>query len=194
MTEKDVEDVVRVHLASFPDFFASEMGGRVLKVYYSSLVRAGNPAFVLVAEGAVVGFVTGFLAQRDASNIWLLNAPSFALAAARELIAHPLLVLRTVRRLVERFRVDAQRRTREDGATLSSIAVLPSWRGHGRADDLMRQFISAVSAKGCTKVYLETDADENERINAFYARNGFQLERVRITSEGRRLNDYVYEL
>ncbi|KXU16623.1 hypothetical protein SORDD17_00170 [Streptococcus oralis] len=41
---------------------------------------------------------------------------------------------------------------------------------------------------------LETDAVNNDRVNHFYEKNGFQLHREFTTAEGRKMNEYMYYL
>ena len=39
---------------------------------------------------------------------------------------------------------------------------------------------------------LETDADNNEKANRFYLKNGFKKEREYLTAEGRKMIEYRY--
>ena len=41
-------------------------------------------------------------------------------------------------------------------------------------------------------INLETDACDNDAVNNFYLRNGFQLARNYVTAEGRKMNEYRY--
>lgn len=42
-------------------------------------------------------------------------------------------------------------------------------------------------------INLETDAENNDGANAFYKKNGFELARQFVTSEGRKMNEYRYK-
>jgi ribosomal protein S18 acetylase RimI-like enzyme len=76
----------------------------------------------------------------------------------------------------------------QDGdVELSSISVLPKQSGKGLARMLISSFIEAAQTKGYRSIYLATDADGNERVNAFYQRQGFQIAHSRFQGQ-RKMN------
>jgi len=75
-------------------------------------------------------------------------------------------------------------------AGLFSIGVSPELQGTGAGKKLVQAFLEDARERGCKKVFLTTDRDDNDVVNAFYQRIGFAVERQYITPEGRRMNEY----
>jgi ribosomal protein S18 acetylase RimI-like enzyme len=77
---------------------------------------------------------------------------------------------------------------------VSTICVAPWGRGSGVAARMLEQFCSVASTRGARYVYLTTDRDENERVNAFYTRAGFELDEEIRRDGGRVMNRYIKDL
>ena len=75
-----------------------------------------------------------------------------------------------------------------------SIAVKPDMAGKGVGRLLVTAFLEAMSRKGAAAVSLTTDRDSNDRTNRFYQELGFRIDRVFVTAEGRRMNEYKIEI
>lgn len=189
MCAADVELVVRLHLASFPDFFLSFLGQRFLALFYSGVVIAPEGiAFVYLNDSKQPsGFVAGTsnpqgfysrLLKRD----WL----KFALASIVPILKKPA-IFRRVARAVSH---PSDNPVGDDVAGLFSIGVLPELQGTGAGKALVQAFLAEAKARGCTKVFLTTDRDKNDAVNVFYSKLGFTVERQYSTPEGRRMNEY----
>jgi ribosomal protein S18 acetylase RimI-like enzyme len=74
---------------------------------------------------------------------------------------------------------------------LSSIAVAPEASGNGAGKRLIRAFLARAQSMDARCVYLTTDADGNDAVNAFYRNVGFQHTRRFMQREGRWMNEYV---
>jgi ribosomal protein S18 acetylase RimI-like enzyme len=61
---------------------------------------------------------------------------------------------------------------------LFTIGVDPERGGRGIGQTLIRGFLEESARRGGDSVYLTTDAEENERVNAFYRKLGFTLEKT----------------
>lgn len=184
-----VKDVVRVHLASFPGFFLSFLGPRFLSLFYSAICTdTDGIAFVYQNEfGVPAGFVAGTsnpsgfykrLLKRD----WL----KFATAAIIPVLKKPSVVSRVARALFH----PAANPVGANVAGLFSIGVLPELQGSGAGKKLVQAFLEEARKRGCKRVFLTTDRDNNAPVNAFYAKLGFSVERQYVTPEGRRMNEY----
>ena len=74
---------------------------------------------------------------------------------------------------------------------LSSIAVAPETSGNGLGKVLMRAFLTQARSMDAQCVYLTTDADGNDAVNAFYRDVGFKPTRRFLQRKGRWMNEYV---
>jgi len=188
----DVPSVVDVHLASFTGFFLASLGERFLRELYKSiLMDEAHIAFVCAKEGKVLGFVAG--AARPVGfygRALKRNWRGFVIASILPILKNPMMVIRFWRRLI------ATRGTRFDSgdALLMSVAVSPNRQGNGIGRQLVSKFLEEASSRGCVSVSLTTDALENDSVNRFYRSMKFQLSKEYITTEGRRMNEYVYTL
>lgn len=189
MTTADIDRVVAVHVESFPGFFLSFLGPGFLRRYYAGIVAAPEGiAFVWAdAGGQVAGFVAGSanpggfyrrLLRRD----WL----GFCFASLPAVCRRPSVVPRLFRALSH----PGANPVGADVAGLFSIAVAPSTQGSGAGGSLVRAFLDEAGRRGAGKVFLTTDRDDNDGVNAFYRNLGFSLERQYLTPEGRRMNEY----
>lgn len=187
---EDIPGMVRVHLASFPNFFLTFMGPRFLELLYREIAREpGNVSLVSVAEdGRIIGFAVGVgnqvgLYKRLASKRWV----AFALASLRSAIRNPFVIPR----LLRAFNYPSLASAASCPGLLMSIAVDPGAKGRGVGKDLVRRFLLEMRTMGIDRVCLTTDRDDNEHTNGFYRRCGFTLAREFRTPEGRWMNEFV---
>jgi ribosomal protein S18 acetylase RimI-like enzyme len=189
----DVSNVVAVHLSSFPGFFLSFLGSRFLSLFYSGICSAPEGiAFVYLDDAGVpAGFVAGTtnpggfysrLLKRD----WL----KFALTSIVPVLKKPSVIVRVARAVYH----PSDNPIGDDVAGLFSIGVLPVLQGTGAGKKLVQAFLDEAKQRGCKRVFLTTDRDNNEAVNAFYAKLGFSIVRQYVTPEGRRMNEYRIKL
>lgn len=189
----DVKDVVDVHLSSFPGFFLSFLGSRFLLLFYSGVCSAPEGiAFVyLNAVGRPAGFVVGTsnpggFYSRLLKRYWL----KFALASIIPVLRKPS-VIRRIARAVSHPSINP---IGDDVAGLFSIGVLPELQGKGTGKKLVQSFLDEAKQRGCKRVFLTTDRDNNDSVNSFYEKLGFEIERQYVTPEGRQMNEYWINL
>ena len=190
MLDRDVSEMVSVHLASFPNFFLTFMGPRFLDLLYREIYREpGNVCLIAEsADGGIIGFAVGVKDQaglyaRLASRKWF----AFAMASASTVLRHPSVLPRLLRALKYSNKVSRA----ACPALLMSIAVAPSAEGKGVGQSLVTEFLHQMSRQGVDKICLTTDRDNNDAANGFYRRLGFSKVREFITQEGRAMNEYV---
>jgi ribosomal protein S18 acetylase RimI-like enzyme len=192
MTPADLQEVVEVHLASFPGFFLTFLGRRFLTLLYEQM-QHDDEGVVLVAASAdrIAGFVAGvrhqggFYQRLIARKKW-----AFARAAFWAVLRRPAILPRLVRAL--RRPAEAQRSAA--AACLMSIAVRPEAAGQRIGQQLVRAFCGEMWQRGAPAVCLTTDRDSNELTNRFYQQLGFQLSSTFVTPEGRAMNEYFISL
>lgn len=189
MTPRTVKAVVDVHLSSFPGFFLSFLGPRFLSLFYSGICTAPEGiAFVYQNElGLPAGFVAGTSNPRGFySRLLKRDWFKFAFASILPVMKKPSVIGRVARALTH----PASNPVGDDVAGLFSIGVLPELQGTGAGKKLVRAFLDEAEKRGCQKVFLTTDRDNNDSVNEFYQKLGFTIERQYITPEGRRMNEY----
>ncbi len=82
----------------------------------------------------------------------------------------------------------------EHSCELASIAVDPCCARRGVGKVLVGRIIDRAREMNATKLYLTTDAENNDGTNAFYRGLGFRLADVFPTPRGRLLNEFVVSL
>lgn len=188
-----IEQVITVHMRSFPKFFLTFLGPGFLKEFYSSFLV--DPAGVgFVGEDARTKNVLGVIAgpvrpegyfKRLLKRRWW----AFCLASIAVVIKRPA----SVRRL---FRAVFYRGAPLPGpprSLLSSIAVCPDAQKYGIGRLLVEAWSREVHRRGSSGCYLTTDAQDNDVVNNFYQKIGWKVHSSFTTPEGRRMNYYVLD-
>jgi len=181
-----------VHLAGFEGFFLSFLGPRFLQLYYEGIVDYPDGAgYVYLEGGRVVGFVCGVVGpSRFYRYLIRTRWWRFAMAALGATLRRPSIIPRLFRALS----YPGQTSRQEDDATLTSIVVEPAVQDKEIGTKLVTIFLEDMRARGAKRVNLTTDRYGNDKVNAFYERQGFHCERTLVTPEGRAMNEYVISL
>jgi GNAT superfamily N-acetyltransferase len=190
MSPIHIDEVVKVHLASFPGYFLSFLGPSFLRLFYEGILDdPGGIALVVTSPaGRIEGFAAGVLQQAGfysrliRKRIW-----TFAAASLTSLMRRPSIMPRLLRAL----RRPAESTEAAADACLMSIAVRPDAESMGLGGRLIEGFCLEVSRRGAPGLCLTTDQHKNERANRFYRRWGFRIHRTYVTPEGRTMNEYV---
>lgn len=189
MSASDVDAVTAVHLAAFPGFFLSFLGGRVLREIYRAMVADEESIAFVATEGErIIGFVAGSMSggvyRRAARRRWF----RFGLASLGALMRRPWIAPRLLRSFF------APTAPAVEGAPLIALAVDPRVQGSGSGKLLTRAFIDEARRRGARAVVLTTDRSGNDAVNAFYRAQGFQVAREFVTPEGRDMNEYILDI
>jgi ribosomal protein S18 acetylase RimI-like enzyme len=188
LAEADVAVVVEIHLRTFQGFFLSFLGRGFLRLLYESIRTAPEGVALVATRGPVVGFAAGVTSQRSffrrlvREHWW-----RFGRAAAGAALRRP----STIPRLLRALRRPAESEEAAADAALLSIGVLPELEGSGIGSRLIEAFVAEMGRRGADAVSLTTDRDDNDRVNRFYERHGFHVQRSYVTPEGRALLEYV---
>lgn len=193
----DLEQIVAVHAAAFPEFFLTSLGPAFLRAYYRAVLDF-DAGCVLVAElgGRVAGFVAGFAEPCRFYAVFRRRPLTFASAILAGLLRRPWLIGHIVGRVgsvLHRGRDVRQHPAADTACELSSLAVDPRARRRGIGRRLVAAFVAEARGRGLDVVRLTTDARGNDPVNAFYAGLGFQLA-SRCTGSSRPMNEYELPL
>ncbi|MDH4272690.1 MAG: GNAT family N-acetyltransferase [Candidatus Aminicenantes bacterium] len=188
-----VDTIVGIHLAAFPGFFLSFLGRRFLRELYKAFAT-DKTSISLVAEAPVSGELMGFAAgtldpARFFRSLLVRRWWAFGFSSLPAIVRNPRSALRIFRGVSYRGNQPEGRKR----ALLSSIAVIPGQRDHGLGNDLLKRWVERARAKGAEGCYLTTDAENNDAVNRFYARNGWRVESEFITPEGRKMYRYTLD-
>lgn len=189
MEAKDIEQVVAVHLDSFPEFFLSFLGPRFLNIFYSGICSAPEGiGFVYInSSGIPAGFIAGTSNPRGFySSLLKKDWLKFSFASLNAIRRKPSII----KRIARAFFHPSENPVGDDVAGLLSIGVLPEHQGSGIGKILVNTFLEETVKSGCKKVFLTTDRDNNDATNVFYQNLGFSIMRQYVTPEGRNMNEY----
>jgi ribosomal protein S18 acetylase RimI-like enzyme len=186
----DLPRIVDIHRKSFGNFFLTRLGCGFLHRYYR-FVLDYTCGILLVSEGqnTLQGFACGFVDPAGFYRRMWRAKLTFAVPVLSALVRHPCLinkVLYGVRRIHATAAVWP-----EGSCELSSIAVAPERAGSGLGKALIESFLGEARSMHARCVFLTTDADGNDAVNAFYRNVGFQHTRRFVHGEGRWMNEYV---
>ena len=178
----DLDEIVALHIRSFPEFFLSKLGPKVLRVFYSEFVHCTDTVAVKATRGRdIVGVAVGPLHPeaffRDLiRRRWM----ALGLGAMTFVLTHPTQGLRVIRAV--RYRGSA---ADVPGALLSAICVDPSARCAGVGRRLLRTWEAAALQHGAKFAHLTTDEVENDEVIRFYKSVGWSIHSRYTTPERR---------
>ena len=93
-------------------------------------------------------------------------------------------------RLLRAFTYSGESKREEAYIELSSIGVSPDEKNKGIGSRMIQYLNKVVEHDRFSYIKLETDSDNNEGANHFYQKNGFVLDHIYETPEGRKMNEY----
>lgn len=185
-----INEIAVLHKKAFPDFFLTQLGIPFLRTLYNGYLEDEDSGIIVAEDG---GKIFGIIAySKNYSNFYkgLIKHKiiQFAWYSFLAVLRKPIFA----KRLLGAFRKSDLVTKNVKYVELASICICPSMKGKGLGSQLIDYFKSFVDFSKFAYINLETDADDNEVVNQFYVKNGFQLERVYTTAEGRRMNEYRY--
>ena len=185
----DLQQIVAVHLKSFPGFFLTFLGHDFLALLYKCM-QSDPESVVLVAssDGRIEGFVAGVMHQSGFYQRLIgKRKRAFAVASLGALVKRPAIAPRLLRALSRH----AAAQQASAHACLMSIAVRTGSQGQGIGKQLVAAFCRELARLGAPAVCLTTDRDNNDRVNRFYQQLGFRHAHSFVTPEGRAMNEYL---
>ena len=183
-------EIATIHKEAFPHFFLTQLGKGFLTTLYQGYIEDKESGIIVAEDNS---HIVGFIAyskdySRFFSELKKNHIMRFAFSSLIAVIKKPSYFKRLLRALKKS---DEVKRT-EKYVELASIGVIHSSQGFGVGSKLIDRIKSMVDFSIYEYINLETDADNNEEVNAFYRKKGFELYREYVTPEGRRMNEYRF--
>lgn len=182
--------ISELHIHAFPRFFLTQLGKNFLKTLYAGYIEDSDSGIIIAEnDNSLLGFIAY---SNDYSKFYqgLLKRHilKFALCSACAAIRHPSFI----KRLLGAFKKSDEVAKADNYVELASIGIDPKFEGKGIGTKMIDYLKLNTDFNKYVFINLETDADNNERANTFYQKNGFELARSFVTAEGRRMNEYRY--
>lgn len=191
--ESDIENVVEIHFAAFPDFFLSQLGRKFLTLYYNS-VRKHKEGILLVCEkdGEIIGLCagtllsSGFNAKLIKSNLFRYGVESLKL-----LFTNPKSLIHLIKNMKKE-----NSSIGDDGtyAELLSIAVNPNVQRSGVGKAMLLALEEEVKKNDGKRLSLTTDYEDNEKAIGFYKSLGYESWHDFVTYPERRMYRLIKNL
>ena len=193
MTESDIYSVVKIHQKAFRGFFLAQMGTSFLKAYYRIVLSySGSIAHVYVGENfSLEGFAVGFVGPVAFYQKLKRSKLKLIVPILSGVIRNPKLVIKileNIKRVSDSESVITHTFIDKDTVELSSIAV--SSKANGVGSILLDAFVKNAWSRDISNITLTTDFENNELVNKFYIKNGFENSGVE-TRKGRKLCRYI---
>lgn len=194
MRRTDVAELARVHEEAFAGFFLTRLGLPFLREFYRGYLTDPSAVTVVarLADGRPVGVAVGTVEPAGFySRLLRRRGIAFALAGARAAITHPRVV---APRLISAVRYRGDAPAGSGGALFASMCVSPAAAGAGVGGRLSAAWSTQAAARGATRAYLTTDADDNDAVNRHHQAHGWHIDATYTTATGRRMHRYVQDL
>ena len=175
LKKSDSEEIAKIHLKAFPNFFLTTLGYSFLNTYYQTcVVQKDVIGFCAVEKSTnkIIGFSIGCLHSKNFNiNLVISNLRLYCNQFFILLFKDPSSILRLIKNLNKANNSFDDRNYSE----LLSIAVLPKKKKLGIGKNLLNSFEEQVFKRGGKIITLTTDSKSNEKVIKFYNDSGYKL-------------------
>lgn len=190
LDKKILDEIVKIHLATFQGFFLTFMGkGFLSQMYLSYVLHKDSDIIIAQEDGKTVGFLAY---STDMSGLYKYMIKTrlipFGWYSFGAFLRNPKVFMR----LIRAFLKPGEATRKEKYIELSSIGVSPEIKSKGIGTKLIGFLKENVNFDDYEYIKLETDAVDNELANHFYVKNGFVMKGEYETREGRKMYEYHY--
>lgn len=195
MRATDVGELARIHERAFQGFFLASLGTPFLREFYRGYLTDPSSVAIVArdaATGRPIGCAVGTVEPEGFyGRLLRRRGLAFALAGARAAVTRPRVVAPRLLSAV-RYRGDAPEGS--GGALFASMCVDPNTSSRGVGARLSQAWSEGAAARGATRAYLTTDADDNDAVNRHHQRHGWTIDADYRTAAGRHMYRYVKAL
>ena len=167
--------IAKIHLKSFPNFFLTTLGYSFLKTYYRSCAKSKEAISICAIDQddkKLLGFAVGCLNSKGFNKRLIFsNSLEYSYRAILLLFTKPIALIRLYKNLAKNNGKD----DKGNYAELLSIGVSPDQNGFGIGQSLLVKFENQIREKGINTITLTTDADSNDSVLRFYKKSGYTV-------------------
>ena len=171
----DSNEIAKIHLKSFPNFFLSTLGYSFLKTYYRSCAKSKEAISICAIkedDKKLIGFAVGCSNSAGFNKKLIFsNLLEYSYRSIILLFTKPMALIRLSKNLAKKF----DRGDKGNYAELLSIGVLPDQSGFGIGQNLLLKIENQLREKGINTITLTTDADSNDSVLRFYNKSGYTV-------------------
>ena len=191
--EKDIPDVVAIHIKAFPDFFLTTLGEDFLELYYSSVLKSSDGILLIgKTDGDTTGFCAGTLLSAGFNTRLIKNnLIGYVGQGIKLLFTHPLRIWHLFKNMAKE---NADVGDKGEYAELLSIGVDPEKQGGGVGKKILIALEEEVACKGGMKLSLTTDYEKNEKAIGFYHSLGYMEWYDFVTYPNRRMYRMIKQI
>lgn len=189
-SKDELHRIASLHIRAFPSFFLTQLGHSFLYTLYYGYAEDPNSGIVIAEyKNRIIGFIA-YSNEYSAFYKRLIKKHllQFAVCSVSAALQHP----SYIKRLLGAFKKSDDVVKEERYVELASICVNPKVGSRGVGSMLIQHLKDIVDFDIYSYINLETDAENNEKANRFYQKNGFVLARTYATAEGRMMNEYRF--
>lgn len=169
------DQIAKIHLKSFPNFFLTTLGYSFLKTYYKSCSKSKEAISICAIDNEtkkIVGFAVGCLNSKGFNKrLIYTNLGAYLFQILILLFTKPPALIRLFKNLGKGNVLS----DKGNYAELLSIGVSPDQSGLGIGQNLLTKFENKVKEKGVNTITLTTDVDSNDNVLKFYKKSGYKV-------------------
>lgn len=177
----DMAEMAEIHTKCFEDYFLTSFGNELIAKYYEEFFLEDN-LFVIAHDenNDIIGFAMGYIhgsgakarfekkySGRLIKNL-LIRCLKLEKLALKKCFGRGLSIISGAMKK----NTPSQEDSKKTEGELLSICVLPKWRGHNVAQNLIKQYEELLLEKNITYYSLTVHSD-NKRASCFYEKCGF---------------------
>lgn len=187
------QELAKLHLKSFKDFFLSSLGESFLSTYYKSCLKSNESIAICATDenDNLIGFSIGCKHSKGFhKRLIKQNLLAFILQGVIILFSNPKAIIRLGNNLGKNSD------DKDDGnyAELLSIGVLPNYNGQGIGKELVKKFEEEAKLRNAKEIALTTDFNNNNKVLEFYNKNGYSVYYDFTTYPNRRMYKLIKKL
>jgi len=165
--KSDIDTVVKIHIAAFPDFFLTQLGSTFLQFYYKSVLKHKLGIMMgAYSDAGLIGFCAATQLSKSFNSSLIINNPFlFSFVGIRLLFRKPKAIIRLFKNLTK-----STSENNDDGsyAEILSISVDPKQQGGGVGKKLLKAVEEELGKNKIDKLSLTTDYYNNDNAIKFY--------------------------